>query len=154
MRTWYSYMICVFWTFKVFFTPIRIQHPTYPVSRSDDGLSYHGGTYNSNQNQRWILLLFFHPIYYPRTALLALPPVATQIRDHIAGPPPPSPLRCAPSLLKTHSLLSRLDFIEHFLPSSTRVELLASKNSRICLAQSRCLCVSWVPMTTLYGPPQ
>ena len=44
-------------------------------------------------------------------------PVATQIRGHIAGAPPPSPLWHVPSFL------SREEVIIFFLPSSTRVEL-------------------------------
>ena len=40
-------------------------------------------------------------------------PVVTQIRGHITGPPPPSPLRYARSLF-----IARIT--QHFLPSSTR----------------------------------
>ena len=47
--------------------------------------------------RRTVFFFVLHPIYYPRTTLLALPPslppslpVVTQIRGHIAGPPPPS----------------------------------------------------------------
>ena len=43
-------------------------------------------------------------------------PVPTQIRGHIAGPPPPSPLRYVPSFLSREEC-------SMFLPSSTRVEL-------------------------------
>ena len=46
---------------------------------------------------------FSRSMYYPRTTL-ALPPIVTQIRGHIVGPPPPSPLRYVPSFL------SREDF--------------------------------------------
>ena len=43
-------------------------------------------------------------------------PVVTQIWDHIASPSPTSPLRCVPLIF-----IARI--IQHFLPSSTRVEL-------------------------------
>ena len=59
---------------------------------------------------------FFRPIYYLRTILSPSLPVLTQIRGHIAGRPSPSPLRYVPSFF-----LARR--IQHFLPSSTRVEL-------------------------------
>ena len=66
-------------------------------------------------------IYFRRPIYYPRTTLLALPPTSTvtQIRGHIAGPSPPSP----PHGVHVPSFLfaTREEFIQHFLPSSTRV---------------------------------
>ena len=43
-------------------------------------------------------------------------PAVPQIRGHIAGPPPPSPLRY-------RALIFIARIIQHFLPSSTRVEL-------------------------------
>ena len=51
-----------------------------------------------------------YPIYQPPAtlALAGSPSLVTQIRGHIAGPPPPSPLRYVPSSL------SREDFIFSF----------------------------------------
>ena len=43
-------------------------------------------------------------------------PFVSQIRGHMAGTPPPSPLRCTPFLF----IAGR---VRHFLPSSTRVEV-------------------------------
>ena len=40
-----------------------------------------------------ITCLFFHPIYYVRPSFLSLLRVVTQIRGHIAGSSPPTPLR-------------------------------------------------------------
>ena len=62
------------------------------------------------------LFILLHPFYYPRTTL-ALSPVVTQIRGHIADPPLPSP----PGIITPSFYRSRR--VEHFVPSSTRVEL-------------------------------
>ena len=57
---------------------------------------------------------FFYSIYYPRTAL-ALPPrsSSSQIRGHIAGSPPRSPLRTVPAFIfiarKNSSIFSLVD---------------------------------------------
>ena len=66
-----------------------------------------------------LLFLFFPPSHL---LILSSPcfssplPFVTQIRGHIAGTPPPFPLRCVPS-----SFIARR--VQQFLPSSTRVEL-------------------------------
>ena len=48
-----------------------------------------------------IRFFFLFSVPFLILALLSSPslPVVTQIRGHIAGPPPPSPLRCVPSFL-------------------------------------------------------
>ena len=62
--------------------------------------------------------LFFFFIPFIILALLSRSlPVVTQIRGHIPGPPPPSPLRYNNAFV----FIARR--ILHFLPSSTRVEL-------------------------------
>ena len=65
---------------------------------------------------RSTLFFFLRPICYPRTILSPSLPVVTQIRGHIAGSSPPSPLRHVPSFLSR-------EIIHHFLPSSTGVKL-------------------------------
>ena len=52
-------------------------------------------------------------------------PVASEIRGHTAGPPLPSPLRYVPSYLITRRT-------QHFLPSSTRVELWVRVRGSVC----------------------
>ena len=60
-------------------------------------------------------------------------PVVTQIRDHLAGPPPPFPPRHVPSFLSTRR-------IRRFRPSSTRVEscLHAARRSQQVYIIARC----------------
>ena len=79
-----------------------------------------GGYLSVLQNSKLVfsLLLFFIPFII--LALLSLPslPLVAQIRGRIAGPPPPSSPRHAPSFFIARKT-------QHFLPSSTRVELCA-----------------------------
>ena len=63
-----------------------------------------------------VYIFFLHPIYFLALLSLSLP-VVTQIRGHIAGPPPPFPLRYN----NTFVFIARM--IKHFLPSTTRVEI-------------------------------
>ena len=60
-----------------------------------------------------------HSIYYPRSTSIRSRslPVATQIRGHIASPPPPS----LPTKVRAFIFIARR--IQHRLPLSTRVEL-------------------------------
>ena len=65
---------------------------------------------------------FFSFVPFNILALLSLafPPslVVTQIRSHMADPPPPSALRYVPSNLSRDAII-----LQHFLASSTRVDL-------------------------------
>ena len=66
------------------------------------------------------LFFFFFtiPAYYPRTIILSRSlQVAAEIRGHIAGSPPPSPIRT----VRAYIFIARR--IQHFLPSSTRLEM-------------------------------
>ena len=83
------------------------------------------------------LFRFLHPII--TFALLPLPAV-TQIQSCIAGPPPPSPLRYAPSFL------SRED-PSAFSPSSTSVESL-----HVCAKLRTYVAGHSTPCTLRYAP--
>ena len=83
---------------KIMHTPGRVHKPCTPVQS--------------------IVFNIHPPIPFVILALL-LPSllVVTQIRGHIGGPPPPSPLRYN----NAFTFIARR--IQHFLPSSTRVDL-------------------------------
>ena len=62
-------------------------------------------------------IFFSHSICYLCYTFSSSLLFVSQIRGHTTGAPPPSPLGCMPSFL------SREEFMQHFLPSTTRVEL-------------------------------
>ena len=73
-----------------------------------------------NVFQNIIIIVTYFGLVIPFIILALLSyslPVVTQIRGHIAGPSPPSPLRTVRSFI----FIARK--IQHFLPWSTRVEL-------------------------------
>ena len=73
-------------------------------------------------------ILIFHPIYYLRPSFLSLL-VATQIRGHIAGSSPPSPVRFVPCVFyreKTQPCLSSSILVKLRLPTLRRLSAVAS----------------------------
>ena len=67
------------------------------------------------EGKHCIYIFFFYPIYYPRTALLALPPSSNSDPGSHSGPSYP--------LLNTVRAFSFIVRMFQHLPSSTRVEL-------------------------------